>query len=299
MKKLLLTMTLFAALAATLVAQKHEGEQLPLATDVYLWPDGNYPNLNGREDHDIVLKGKDGKYVGKPFMRIFPADPARATGRAVVALPGGGYAHLAWDHEGYDWAPFFNDLGITLVVLNYRMPLGNHEVPVSDVHQALRYVREHAAELHVNPRDVGIMGSSAGGHLATTVATHAPADLRPDFQILFYPVVTMDTKWTHPGSRSNMIGKEPTPAQVVEFSNELQVDSLTPPAIMLLSHDDRAVPSPNSVNYYLALQRMGIPATLHIYPMGGHGWGNRETFRFHDAMHKDLTDWLLWLKPKK
>lgn len=267
----------------------------PEPQDVYLWPDGNYPVLNG--DEGTAVNEKD-RWVGKPFMRIFAADSARATGRVVVCLPGGGYAHLSWDNEGYAWAPYFNEMGITLAVLHYRMPRGNHEVPTGDVYEAIRYLRAHASDYHANPNDVGIMGFSAGGHLASTVATHAAPEVRPDFQILFYPVVTMDTTYTHRGSHDNMIGRHPSDEMVRLFSNELQVDSLTPPCILLLADDDRAVPSPNSVHYYLALKARQIPAAMHIYPSGGHGFGARTNFRYHEALIKDLTDWLRQLKPK-
>lgn len=264
--------------------------------DVYLWKDGNFPVKNG--DEDKVVDPKE-RWVARPFMRIFRAESAKATGRAVVCLPGGGYSHLSWFNEGYNWAPYFNDQGITLIVLNYRMPRGNYQVPVGDVYECIRYVRENAQLLQINPNDVGIMGFSAGGHLASTVATHAQKPVRPDFQILFYPVITMDTVYTHRGTHDNLIGKHPTEEMVRLFSNELQVDSLTPPAILLLSDDDRAVPSPNGVNYYLALKKNKVQSTLHVYPSGGHGWGMKSEFRFHEAMLKDLFDWLQQLKPKK
>lgn len=262
--------------------------------DVYLWPNG-MPNSNGAEEKPI---GNQEKRVAKPFMRFFMPEAQKATGRVVLALPGGGYSHLAWGHEGYDWAPFFNERGIALVVLNYRMPYGNTELPASDVYEAIRYLRAHAADLKINPNDLGIMGSSAGGHLASTVATHAVEAVRPNFQILFYPVITMDTTFTHRGSHNNLLGKHPTEGLVKKYSNEKQVDSMTPPAILLCSHDDRAVPTRNSVEYYLALQRNGVPASLHIYPTGGHGWGSRKNFKFHEAMIRDLSDWLEQLKVK-
>lgn len=257
--------------------------------DVYLWSNG-YPNTNGLEDS---VPPANVSWVAHPFMRVFLPAKEKATGRIVIALPGGGYSHLAKAHEGYDWAPFFNERGIALAVLCYRIPKGVTEVPSSDVYEAIRYIRSQADEWGINPADVGIMGSSAGGHLATTIATHATtAALRPNFQILFYPVVTMDEEFTHRGSRANLLGKEPSPGLVEKYCNEKQVDSFTPPAIILCSHDDKAVPTPNAVNYYLALRRNGVAASLHIYPTGGHGWGFRDTFRYHDAMLKDLSDWL-------
>ena len=136
------------------------------------------------------------------------------------------------------------------------------------------------------------MGFSAGGHLASTVATHSKGYAAPNFQILFYPVISMDTLVTHRGSHDNLIGRYAGQDLVDLYSNEKQIDAQTPRAIILLADDDRAVPSPNGVNYYLAMKKKGIPATLHVYPKGGHGFGFKDTFKYHDAMLKDLTDWL-------
>lgn len=225
-------------------------------------------------------------------MRVFLPDSAKATGRAVVAMPGGGYAKRAMQHEGYDWAPFFNDRGIALIVVSYRLPAGDRTLPISDAETAIRTVRDHAGEWHINPNDVGIMGSSAGGHLASTIATHATGQARPDFQILFYPVITMDAAYTHAGSRKNLLGKNPPESLVNEFSNEKQVTPDTPRAFIVFSDDDPTVPTTNGINYYAALKRNNVPASLHIYPSGGHGWGFRPNFRYHAEMRSDLSAWL-------
>jgi acetyl esterase/lipase len=286
MKKIIIFSLLWLCVGIGFCVSAKEKVKSPF--DVTLWQDG-LPNTNGAGD-SVYNNNKESAAL--PFMRVFLPDKAKATGRAVIALPGGGYAHLAAGHEGYDWASFFNERGIALFVLNYRMPHAHAEVPASDFYEAIRLVRAHASEWGVNPDEVGVMGSSAGGHLATTVATHAVEAVRPDFQILFYPVVTMDAAFTHGGSRSNLIGKEPTEGMVSKYSNEKQVDSSTPPAIILCSNDDKAVPTPNAVQYYLALRANNVPASLYIYPSGGHGWGARTTFKFHDAMQKNLSDWL-------
>jgi acetyl esterase/lipase len=229
----------------------------------------------------------------KPSIRIFLPDAKLATGRAVVACPGGGYGGLALDHEGYDWAPFFNNLGIAYIVLKYRMPHGNRLVPMSDAYEAIRVVRSHAKEWHINPDNIGIMGSSAGGHLASTVATHPVEGSQANFQILFYPVITMNARLTHAGSRANFLGADTTKENERLFSNELQVKAgSTPPAILLLSDDDNVVPVQNGVRYYLALKRAHIRAALHVYPSGGHGWGFHPNFAYHKAVLTDLTDWL-------
>ncbi|MCH5175087.1 MAG: alpha/beta hydrolase [Prevotellaceae bacterium] len=284
MKKLL------AFLLGTIGVLGVHAQQQPF--DIDLWQDG-LPNSNGI---DKTQPYDDAKQNFKPSIRVFLPDANKATGRAVVCCPGGGYSHLATDHEGYDWASFFNDRGIALIVLKYRMPHANTDVPISDAKEALRVVRENAEKWNINPKKVGIMGSSAGGHLATTVATHSDTLTAPAFQILFYPVVTFDYKYTHKGSRHGLIGENAPQEMVDLYSNEKQVTANTPPAIMLLSDDDRVVPSQNSVNYYLALKRHGIKAAMHIYPSGGHGWGCRENFKYHNEMLADLSAWLETIK---
>lgn len=256
--------------------------------DINLWPNG-LPNSNGI---DKTQPFDDSKQNFRPSIRVFLPAKDKANGMAVVCCPGGGYSHLATDHEGYDWAPFFNERGFAFVVLKYRMPHGVTEVPISDAKEALRVVRKNAEKWNVNPAKVGIMGSSAGGHLASTIATHSDSLNVPAFQILFYPVITFDYAYTHKGSRHGLIGTDASEEQVKLYSNELQVTKITPPAILLLSDDDRVVPSPNSVNYYLALKKNGIPATMHIYPSGGHGWGNRTSFKYNREMLADLSAWL-------
>lgn len=230
--------------------------------------------------------------IEQPSLRVFLPAPELATGRAVVACPGGGYSGLAVGHEGYDWAPYFNKQGIALIVLKYRMPKGDRTLPISDAEAAMKTVRDSADVWNLNPNDIGIMGSSAGGHLASTIATHAPKELRPNFQILFYPVITMDKSYTHMGSHDNLLGKDASVELEKEFSNELQVTKETPRAFIAYSDDDRVVPPANGVNYYLALNKVGVPSVLHIYPSGGHGWGIREDFLYKSEMLGELTSWL-------
>ena len=238
--------------------------------------------------------------IEQPSLRVFLPAPELATGRAVVACPGGGYSGLAVNHEGYDWAPYFNKQGIALIVLKYRMPKGDRTLPISDAEAAMKMVRDSADVWNLNPNDIGIMGSSAGGHLASTVATHAPEALRPNFQILFYPVITMDKSFTHMGSHDNLLGKDASADLEKEFSNEKQVTKETPRAFIVYSDDDKVVPPANGVNYYLALNKKGVPSVLHIYPTGGHGWGIREDFLYKSEMQNELTSWLRSFKaPRK
>jgi len=238
--------------------------------------------------------------IEQPSLRVFLPAPELATGRAVVACPGGGYSGLAVNHEGYDWAPYFNKQGIALIVLKYRMPKGDRPLPISDAEAAMKMVRDSADVWNLNPNDIGIMGSSAGGHLASTIATHAPEALRPNFQILFYPVITMDKSFTHMGSHDNLLGKDASADLEKEFSNEKQVTKETPRAFIVYSDDDKVVPPANGVNYYLALNKKGVPSVLHIYPTGGHGWGIREDFLYKSEMQNELTSWLRSFKaPRK
>ena len=238
--------------------------------------------------------------IEQPSLRVFLPAPELATGRAVVACPGGGYSGLAVNHEGYDWAPYFNKQGIAWIVLKYRMPKGDRTLPISDAEAAMKMVRDSADVWNLNPNDIGIMGSSAGGHLASTIATHAPEALRPNFQILFYPVITMDKSFTHMGSHDNLLGKDASADLEKEFSNEKQVTKETPRAFIVYSDDDKVVPPANGVNYYLALNKKGVPSVLHIYPTGGHGWGIREDFLYKSEMQNELTSWLRSFKaPRK
>lgn len=279
-----------------LVVKNTQAQNVQKPFDVDLWQQG-MPNTNGADAAPFdELKGNF-----KPSIRVFLPAPELATGRVIVACPGGGYSHLAYNHEGYDWAPYFNKQGIALVVLKYRMPKeGNKDIPFSDAEETLKIVRDSADVWNINPNDVGIMGFSAGGHLASTIATHSPAELRPNFQILFYPVVTMDKKYTHIGSHDNLLGKEASAEQEVLYSNEKQVTKDTPRAFIVYSDDDKTVLPINGVNYYLALNKVGVPATLHVYPTGGHGWGIREGFQYKNLMLDELTVWLQTFKaPRK
>ena len=229
--------------------------------------------------------------------------PDAPTGRAVVDLPGGGYSHLALQHEGHDWADWFNQQGIAFFVVTYRMPNGDRTIPMGDAQQAIRIVRDSAQVWGVTPRDVGIMGFSAGGHLASTVSTHSEYDCRPNFSILFYPVISMDERETHKGSCVGFLGEEgmKNPQLVKEWSNQNAVRShLTPPAIILMANDDGAVPPvTNGVAYYTAMRRSGNSCAMHIYPSGGHGFGFRSSYKYHDQMLSDLQSSLLSLRSPK
>ena len=225
-------------------------------------------------------------------LRIYLPQREKATGRAIIICPGGGYDHLAIDKEGYQWGEYFQSRGIAAAVLKYRMPNGHSEVPMTDAEQAIKLMRLNAASWHIDQNNIGIMGFSAGGHLAATVATLSKGEAKPNFQILFYPVITMMEGYTHEGSRKNLLGTYPSKREERKFSCDMNVTRATPRAFIALSDDDNAVPPANGVNYYLELYRNDVPASLFVYPTGGHGWGARMTFRHHLEMIQNLNSWL-------
>lgn len=241
---------------------------------------------NGRVPHPTGVDTDTAK------MRVYLPDAKRATGRAIVICPGGAYAKLSMENEGTAWAPFFNNMGIAAIVLKYRLPNGVAQAPISDAEQAMRLVRQHAQSWHINRNDVGIMGSSAGGHLASTIATHSRGDAKPNFQILFYPVITMMPDFTHKESHDNLLGRKPSKREEREYSNDIQVTRVTPRAFIALSDDDNVVQPANGVNYYFELYRHDVPASLHVYPSGGHGYGFDSRYRYHVEMRLDLQAWL-------
>ena len=219
-----------------------------------------------------------------------PDHPARA---AVVVCPGGGYTHLSMQKEGTEWLQWFNDRGIAAAVLHYRLPRQRNTVPLADAQAALKLFRDNADKWRIPVDKVGIMGFSAGGHLATTAATHFTDSVnRPDFQILMYPVVSMDTTITHMGTRVGLICKKPSADMEKLYSNDLQVSAQTPPAFIFTCQDDRAVHPDNSIRYYQALMRNNVPSQLHIYPRGGHGYGKRYTFGYSEPLQQLITDFL-------
>ena len=269
-KRFLLAATLMLTAATSAFAQK--------TFTLNLW--SSAPAVAGSDDKDTAK------------VQVFLPREKMATGRAVVICPGGGYQTLAMDSEGRDWAPFFNDMGIAAIVLKYRMPNGDKQVPISDAEEAMKLVRRNAAEWRIKPNEVGIMGASAGGHLASVLATKATGDARPDFQILLYPVITMQPGLTHRGSRERFLGKNPSKADEREYSTDQQVTRSTPRAWIALSDDDRTVMPINGVNYYAELYRHDVPASLHVFPGGRHGWGRKQTFKYNLEMELELKAWL-------
>lgn len=243
--------------------------------------------------------------VRNPTLSVFLPPKEKANGTAVVICPGGGYWVVAAGHEGYDVARKFNEMGIAAFVLKYRLPdpkvsTKPEIAPLQDAQQALRLVRKNAKEWGVDPEKVGIMGFSAGGHLASTAGTHfrkthienpENINLRPDFMVLVYPVISGDTTVMHPGSFKKLLGEDASAEKIDEYSNELQVTPQTPPTFLVHASDDEGVRSENSIVFYQALVKNKVPAELHIYQSGGHGFGlNNSTTQ--DAWMERCRNWL-------
>lgn len=255
---------------------------------VDIWPNG-LPNTNGI---DLTKPYNDEGSNYKPEMTVYLPEKSKATGQAVLCIPGGGYGMVCYDTEGFNWVPYFLDHGIAIAVLKYRLPYGQSAVPGSDAMEAMRILRKNAAKWGYSPNKIGVMGHSAGGHLCATVATHATGEARPNFQILMYPVITMDKTFTHMGTHDNLIGTNPPTEVEKYFSLEKQVKPGQSPAIIFVTDDDRIVPVENSVVYYQALHKAGVPASLHIYRSGDHGFSCHKSFKWHDGEMTDLFKWL-------
>lgn len=250
-------------------------------TQQLLWPNGA-PNALGNEEKD------------KPRINLYK--PGKPNGTVVVVCPGGGYRNLAMDHEGKQIGQWFNSFGVTAVVLEYRHSGKGygHPNPMLDVQRAIRTVRFNAKDLEIDPNKIGVMGFSAGGHLASTAGTHfdpveKPADdidkvsCRPDFMILCYPVIVFDSETTHKGSQHNLIGPDAPKELVDYYSNEKQVSDKTPTTFIFFTDEDTVVPTENGIAFYLALRKHKVPAEMHIFQKGRHGVGLAKGMNGNDA----------------
>jgi acetyl esterase/lipase len=305
MKKLLICL-LITSIIAPVVAQN---QILPL------W-EGDPPNY--RETGEVTIWDTSDivvvRNVQKPDIAVFIPSKKNSTGEAVVICPGGGYGVLAYDWEGSDIAHWLNSQGIAAIVLKYRLPGSKsniipHKSPLMDAQRAMRMVRANATAWNIDPEKIGIMGFSAGGHLASTLSTHYDAgdpsssdpveqlSCRPDFSILVYPVISFTGEFQHSGSRRNLVGKDADEALVEYYSNELQVTEDTPPAILIHSDDDEGVPVENSIAYYKALRANKVSSELHIYPYGGHGY-SLAIGQGHLATWPDrVIEWIRYIYP--
>jgi acetyl esterase/lipase len=270
---------------------------------VKVWPNGA-PNDNGLKQPEEKYDGRRVRFVSEAEMYIYLPEKSSNTGAAVLICPGGAYMIEAMDHEGYDIADWLRKKGIAGIVLKYRLPYGHDSVPSSDARQALRIIRQHASEWGINPAKVGIAGSSAGGHLASTVGTRfdlgkmdSPDSIsrfscRPDFMLLLYPVISFREDIGHMGSRQNLIGQGNNWELAKKYSNELNVSENTPPTFLILADDDKTVPPQNSIEFYLALKKYKVPVEMHIFHKGGHGFGIRKNNIPADNWPNLFYDWL-------
>lgn len=274
---------------------------------IKLWQD-SIPNAIENPDYKEIQTQKDSalwsvEKVKEPTLTIFA--PEQPNGTAVVVCPGGGYHHLAINKEGFKIAEWLNTRGITAFVLKYRMPNDSISTnktiaPLQDAQRAMRYVRQNAKHWNLDENKIGVLGFSAGGHLASTLSTHYndvvyeseyEVSARPDFSILVYPVISMKNGVTHQGSKMNLLGETPSNETVEFYSNETQITSETPKTILIHATDDKSVPVENSLQYYLALKQNKVPAELHIYENGGHGFGLGRGFT-SDDWPKACETWL-------
>jgi acetyl esterase/lipase len=268
-----------------------------------VWPNGA-PDSNGMTLPEETFEGKRVRNVSEAEMYVYLPKIGVNTGAAMVICPGGGYMIEAMDHEGYEMAEWLATQGVAGIVLKYRLPYGHHEIPLEDVQRTMRIVRQKAAEWGINPSKIGIAGSSAGGHLASTAGTRFDLgnteasdpiekfSCRPDFMLLLYPVITFDEEYGHMGSRTNLIGANAKFDLVERYSNEKQVTAQTPPTFLVHADDDTGVPSRNSVEFYMALKKHKIPAEMHIFRQGGHGFGMNKKNLPVDQWPNLFTQWM-------
>ncbi|MEO6280346.1 alpha/beta hydrolase [Roseateles sp.] len=276
-----------------------------------LWPEGvpasvraDVPAARGDLGPERVDANGAIANVSLPTLTVVPPAVDRPNGTAVILCPGGGYSYLSWNREGLQYAAWLSTLGITTFILKSRLQEWGHPAPLQDVLRAMRLVRSRAAEFGVDPNRIGIMGSSAGGHLAASASTlfdHADGrtgaaldtvSARPDFAVLVYPVITMTDPAAHAGSRRALLGNSPSAALLTLTSVEQQVTASTPPTLLLHTQGDKTVPVQNSILYYQALTRSGVPAELYVFEQGGHGIGMRDALGTASAWPRRVEEWL-------
>jgi acetyl esterase/lipase len=271
--------------------------------------EGHIPNALPCNKEEAVNKNVNGKIVianvTSPTVTVFNPAKQDANKTAIIVCPGGGYARLATGHEGTEVAEAFNKIGVTVFVLKYRLPfdscMTNKEmVPLQDLQQTIKIVRDRSAGFDINPAMLGVIGFSAGGHLVSTgitkfsesyIENSSNTNLRPDFAILGYPVISMDSAICHKGSRDNLLGKKPSAAKLNLFSSDMQVTAQTPPTFIVHASDDKSVPVENSIRFYQALIKNKVNAELHVYQNGGHGFGLHNATT-SDAWFEKAAAWM-------
>lgn len=259
---------------------------------IHIWDNKTAPHSNGLIGVEQTPRPYRLKNTVSTDLYVYKADKSKSSGQAILICPGGGYSQLTMDTEGYLMAQWLAKNGITAFLLKYRLPNGHREVPMEDAVEALRIIRKDAKKHDLNPEKIGIMGFSAGGHLAACVSNLVPAAERPNFSILFYPVLTANDHSTHKGSFRNLLGRYYVEHEGAKYDMVNAVSENTPPTILLVSDDDHTVPSQGAAFYYARLRYFGIKASIHSFPVGGHGWGIKEDFPYKDEWQNLLLRWL-------
>ena len=295
MKRAIFTLLLALFAVTTISAQKAVELQHTADKVVKHWNNQTAPHSNEEtKDEYVNEKGYAFCTSQTEFYIYKPATPK--SDKCIIVLPGGGSSGVVMS-KGFRIAEWLREEGFTAIVLKYRLPnYGHKEVPLEDTQAAMRYAREHAAELGINPAKVGVLGGSAGGHLAAYASTFTPDAEKPAFAILIYPVITGDSWLGHISSYNYLLGKNRTPEEVEMYSLQNRVTATTPPTLLMLSDDDQVVPSTNSMLYYKALKHYGVKATMYTFPSGGHGWAGRIGFKYEKEWHHLMLNWLATIK---
>lgn len=295
--KRLLTLILSLAVALTATAQRRvvaTAEQSGADEVVQYWNNSTAPHSNGITDDETIDDKLNMSQTTYTDLYIYKADPAKATGQGVVVIPGGGYYKLSMLYDGFMIAKYLRSIGVTAIIVKYRLPNGNREVPIEDAVAGLRYMRAEGHKWGVDPEQVGMLGSSAGGHL-TALATHSlPVEERPKFNILIYPSTSGDM-WSNYRLQNcfeRLLGKWRTQVDIENNSCENLVTPNTPPTLLLHTHEDTTVPSTSSTSYYKALKCHGVRSALYLYPTGAHGWAGHDEWHYAEPCKEAIRDWL-------
>lgn len=295
--KRLLTLILSLAVALTATAQRRvvaTAEQSGADEVVQYWNNSTAPHSNGITDDETIDDKLNMSQTTYTDLYIYKADPAKATGQGVVVIPGGGYYKLSMFYDGFMIAKYLRSIGVTAIIVKYRLPNGNREVPIEDAVAGLRYMRAEGHKWGVDPEQVGMLGSSAGGHL-TALATHClPVEERPKFNILIYPSTSGDM-WSNYRLQNcfeRLLGKWRTQVDIENNSCENLVTPNTPPTLLLHTHEDTTVPSTSSTSYYKALKCHGVRSALYLYPTGAHGWAGHDEWHYAEPCKEAIRDWL-------
>lgn len=265
---------------------------------IVIWNNDSAPHSNNFTGEETERSADRVGNITEAKLYIYAADKSNATGQAVVICPGGGYGIVSMDNEGYLLAEWFAEHGITAAVLKYRLPNHVKEVPMEDATKAIEIMRSKSTEYNFESDKVGVVGASAGGHLAAMVSTMASDEEKPNFTLLFYPVITGEKDMGHEWTFNSLLGADRTAELTDQYSLEKRVSATTPPAFLIHCDDDKVVPSINSTRYYAALKSFGIESSLHIYPSGGHGWGAYDRFKYRKEWREAMLDWLSSINSK-